>query len=367
MGCGASRNVVAPQSMTIEAKPTGESTKVETTVRKETTSTQVQPPSPTPSQKSTSSRISIRSKSERPSSRAGKSSLRKRFEKMKQEVDLTGENERGKDGVPLKREQSVISKTESGATIDSGYADETPCMITEDSDPRDQEVANSCRPSTPELSISGTGLMSRRISSATTRHLQELRSTPRSLQKMGTSTSSPSIGSAKQESTPPPMVGVSPTGSSDLTPQIIQRPASRGGMAFDIQFTPEAGNTKPTPSKLMRLERRTKSAETLRQDIEERMRAAEQRKKDHEKKLLEKLERQRLKESSVKTALDAFAKTQTEKTHLLEKRMTATSDNREAHFKMLRERLQAQKEKAEKVRITKRIAPQPPSIPVSAE
>ena len=284
MGCGTSRNVVAPQSITIEDKPRKDFVNEETPVCTEKNVETISPPSPTPSQRSTSSRVSIRSKSDRPGSRGGKSSLRKRFEKMKQEVDLMGEGGgevgvSGQDKVVSTREPSAVSKV-SGNTTDSGYADENPCMITEDSTPHEQEVAKGGRPTTPDLSVSGKGLMSRRICSATTRHLQELKVSLKPLQVTERSTSSPSITSHKQSlSETPPTKSVSFAEDHELSPQIIQRPASRGGMAFDIQFTPETGNTKHTPSKLARLERKTKSAEALRQDLEERMRAAEERRK----------------------------------------------------------------------------------------
>ena len=106
MGCGTSRNVVAPQSITIEDKPRKDFVNEETPVCTEKSVETIPPPSPTPSQRSTSLRISIHSKSDRPGSRGGKS---------EQEVDLMGEGENevgisGQNEVVSTREPSAVSK-----------------------------------------------------------------------------------------------------------------------------------------------------------------------------------------------------------------------------------------------------------------
>ena len=106
MGCSTSRNVVAPQSITIEDKPRKDFVNEETPVCTEKNVEMISPPSPTPSQRSTSLQVSIHSKSDRPGSRGVKS---------EQEVDLTGEggNEVGVSGqneVVSTREPSAVSK-----------------------------------------------------------------------------------------------------------------------------------------------------------------------------------------------------------------------------------------------------------------
>ena len=290
MGCGASKtNVVAPESTTIEARPktaehpTGSVVPVLSAAELVSTAKDTTPPSPTPSQKSTSSRISVRSKqnSSRPGSGKGKSSLRKKFEKLKQDgTEVTNSYE---------GESNKVTRGPSAISTDSGVVEDPPstCAILTEESSNSEEVAVAARPSTPDLTLQGTAIPSRKTRSATKRQLPPL--APRSLKGAAKSTSSPILpmdpsntGDQEGPVSPGTARSISFTDSLEaLSPQIIERPSSRGGMAFDLQFTPDPGNIKRTPSRLSSLDnkRKSKSADALRKELEERMVAAEARKK----------------------------------------------------------------------------------------
>ena len=300
MGCGASKkNVVAPESATIEARPKTSTADVQqvTSSSEPVIAEGSVPPSPTPSERSTSSRISVRSKqnSSRPGSRKGKSSLRRKFEKLRQdgaEVRDGSEKESSKSD----REPSAIS-ADSGYTADSEIGpledDSSPAAHEEESvnlqevvNP--QEAAEIECPSAPDLTLHGIAICSRKSKSATRRHLPPL--TPKSLKATAKSSSTPVL-TTDSPSTEDKLQGpVSPSFARSvsfadkvevISPQMIERPASRGGLAFDLQFTPDSGNVKRTPSRLMQMDRKRKckSTDVLRRELEERMQAAEARKK----------------------------------------------------------------------------------------
>ena len=302
MGCGASKtNVVAPESATIETRPKQEpphtiTDKVQVVSPSEpVTAENNTPPSPTPSEKSTSSRISVRSKqsSTRPGSGKGKSSMRKRFDKLRQDgVEMKGSSE----GHSSKSERgpSAIS-ADSGYTADSEIGpfedDPPPADREEEESANSQEEAAEESPSPPDLTVQGVAIRSRKSHSATRRHQGSLPPlTPISLKAAVKSSSTPVLAtgpSSTQDQLEEPLTqgfgrSVSFADKVEvISPQMIERPASRGGLAFDLQFTPDTGNVKRTPSRVKQLNgaRKCKSADVLRRELEERMQAAEDRKK----------------------------------------------------------------------------------------
>ena len=300
MGCGASKtNAIAPESATIETRPKPEppqttTDKVQVASPSEpVTAENNAPPSPTPSERSTSSRISVRSKqsSTRPGSGRGKSSMRKRLEKMRQdgiEMKDSSEGDSGKS----KRGPSAIS-ADSGYTADSEigpFEDDPPSADREEEEPAansQEEAAEEC-PSPPDLTVQGVAIRSRKSHSATRRHQGSLPPlTPISLKAAVKSSSTPVLATDPpnaQEEPLTPGFGRSVSFADKvevISPQMIERPASRGGLAFDLQFTPDTGNVKRTPSRVQQLDRarKCKSADVLRRELEERMQAAEDRKK----------------------------------------------------------------------------------------
>ncbi len=56
---------------------------------------------------------------------------------------------------------------------------------------------------------------------------------------------------------------------------LLERPKTRGGMAFDITFCPETGNLKK--AQLPKLERRKKKKKLTKEELEEKMRKATER------------------------------------------------------------------------------------------
>jgi len=61
---------------------------------------------------------------------------------------------------------------------------------------------------------------------------------------------------------------------------IIERPMSRGGMAFDVMLYPNVGNVKNRPAKLESLEKRKKrSKRRTKEEIEHKMKQASERRK----------------------------------------------------------------------------------------
>ena len=302
MGCGASKNsVAAPEPVTIEARPklepeppqtSADEVKVPSSSEPAAAADSV-PPSPTPSQKSTSSRISVRSKqnSNRPGSGKRKSSLRQKFEKLRHDgAEVTDSSEKEAD--ESDRGLSAISK-DSGYTADSEVGpigDGPPSAVLEEESANPQvEAARAC-PSTPDLTLQGVAICSTKTSSATRRHPGSLPPlTPKSLKGAAKSSSTPVLptdtpGIEDKLGPPTPSSGRSVSFADKvevISPQIIERTSSRGGLAFDLQFTPDPGNIKRTPSRMMKLDskRKCKSADVLRRELEERMQAAEARKK----------------------------------------------------------------------------------------
>ena len=144
--------------------------------------------SPTPSQRSTASRISIRAKKDKPSS--GKSSLRQKFEKL--QVDSRELDEVYSRG---SRDASAISKASTVISADSGIMDERCGFVTETSSESERELAAAGLPEAPDLLLTGTSLLQpRKTSSATSRSMAGTEVKLPQLKRLSTrSLSSPSV------------------------------------------------------------------------------------------------------------------------------------------------------------------------------
>ena len=160
------------------------------------------------------------------------------------------------EGLGKKREISASSTR----TADSGISelpDEN--IITEHSNPNKLiEVGGSGRPKTPDLVLEGIACP-RKQSGKEKRRLE--------LQKKNSESSVPKL---------PPLENNS----------LIERPKTRGGMAFDITFCPETGNMKK--AQLPKLERRKKKKKLTKEELEEKMRKATERRQQHTRKIQEK-------------------------------------------------------------------------------
>jgi len=91
---------------------------------------------------------------------------------------------------------------------------------------------------------------------------------------------------------------------------IVERPQSRGGLAFDLMIYPETGNVKRRPQRLMELEKKKRrSKRRTKEEIEYKIKEANKRKQEHDNQVIEKATLSR-KERQLREAkaLDEFAK-----------------------------------------------------------
>jgi len=183
------------------------------------------------------------------------------------------------------------SSAKSTRTTDSGLGEleDDPNIITENTTDSDKlkEVKIDERPSTPDLSIEGTKvprrktLKEKRVSFGDREEYEQVKNRINSLAPLG---------------------------------GIIERPESRGGMAFDIVLCPETGNRKRRPHHLKSLEKRKKKSKKLtKEQLEEKMRHAEEKRREHNQHIKEKAQQMiSARDRQVKTALDEFARRQME-------------------------------------------------------
>ncbi|XP_028406362.1 uncharacterized protein LOC114528844 [Dendronephthya gigantea] len=148
----------------------------------------------------------------------------------------------------------------STRTADSGISDlPDDGMITENSNPNKLiQVESSQRPATPDLTLEGVPCP-RKQSGKEKRRLE--------LQKRSSESSVPTF---------PPITNGG----------LVERPKTRGGLAFDITFCPETGNMRK--AQLPKLERRKKKKKLTKEELEEKMRKAAERRQEHNKKIQEK-------------------------------------------------------------------------------
>lgn len=175
------------------------------------------------------------------------------------------------------------SSTETEATEDSGY-DET--IITEKTKNVDDIVAQ--RPPTPDLAIEG---------------------------KCMTVPDVPAFESEEDAS----------------VPVVMNRPSSRGGLAFDITY-----EEAPKSQRLEKLQSRAQKAkpELTIQELQAKLAAAEQRRKDHEKRLTDKMAKESEKISSAQKPEPS----------------SDTGEDRAAHFKSLSEQMKTKTDAGVSVR-----------------
>eukprot|EP00118_Oscarella_pearsei_P025116 m.307543 g.307543 ORF g.307543 m.307543 type:complete len:291 (+) comp42432_c0_seq1:56-928(+) len=142
--------------------------------------------------------------------------------------------------------------------------------------------------------------------------------------------------------------------ASDMN--VVERPASRSGRAFDITFGgSEDSDTRK--AKLTKLENARKNRKELsREQLEERLRKATERREELEKKLLAKIAQQNEKEKKVRGTLQSFVETQSKKTEQMTENLEKNKENRAAYLKNLRDKLKAKEEHARMVRENKRNA-----------
>ncbi|CAB3998714.1 stathmin domain-containing 1 isoform X1 [Paramuricea clavata] len=192
-----------------------------------------------------------------------KSSLdeKKRNSAKNSDVSLRNNNVSGQGGSATDLEERLIEKrreisASSTRTADSGISelpDEN--IITENTNPNKLlEHGISQRPETPDLVLEGVGCP--RKQSGKERRLE--------LQKKNSESSVPKL---------PPLTNNS----------LLERPKTRGGVAFDITFCPETGNMKK--AQLPKLERRKKKKKLTKEELEEKMRKATERRQQHNKKI----------------------------------------------------------------------------------
>lgn len=137
--------------------------------------------------------------------------------------------------------------------------------------------------------------------------------------------------------------------STRSAPSIMQRPSSRGGSAFEIQW--DDGNQARVPRRLEQLHhssKRRKQDMTLDQ-LQKKLEAAEKRKAEYENRIKAKMAAETSKATGV---------AEDRKNRDLENKVVEAEDraeeNREQHFKQLRERLREKEEHARRVREKKR-------------
>ncbi|XP_070555161.1 uncharacterized protein [Ptychodera flava] len=209
---------------------------------------------------------------------------------------------------------SATSKV-SSRTYDSGLGEDYAHVITETSDPAHHKIAEDGRPSTPEFTLTGTQIQTRKRSGKTRDSddiLQEL-------QQQGLLSSS--------------------------------RPKSRGGLAFEVLLSPEGSlEQKRPPPRLAKLKKRSKKKKQLtKEQLEAKLIAAEERRKAKEQEMKEKLAAQISREKQIE-ALDAFAESQKRVAEQSHEKVDRATINREAKMKALQEKAQKRKEHAERVR-----------------
>jgi len=211
---------------------------------------------------------------------------------------------------------SATSKV-SSRTYDSGLGEDYAHVITESSDPTQQKIAEDDRPNTPDFTLTGTQIQTRKRSGKT-------RDSDDILEQL------------QQEGL------------------LLSRPKSRGGLAFEVMISPE-GQLAPLekrrpPPRLAKLKKKHKKKKQLtKEQLEAKMQAAEERRKAKEQEMKEKLQAQINRDKQME-ALDAFAESQKRVAEQSTEKVDRAAEKREAKLKALQEKAQKRKEHAERVR-----------------
>lgn len=246
----------------------------------------------------------------------------------------------GEDDGSLNRGVSSATSKTSAHTFDSGLEVDCPGMITESSDPAEVErIESQNRPSTPDLSLVGTKIESRKKSGG----------------KSKPQTAAAILGELQSQ------------GLLTATPARAQN-----GMAFEVMIAPEFGVLKRPPPRLAKLKKRKKKqSELTKEEVEEKLKAAEARRKRKEAKMIARLNTS-AKERQVQAAMDSFVESQrTQTKSKMTQELDAAAQRREQHFRQLQQKLEEKKKHAEKVRQAKQErlsqTPAPPEVEESTD
>jgi len=208
---------------------------------------------------------------------------------------------------------SATSKV-SSRTFDSGLGEDYSHVITETSNPVQQKIAEDERPTTPDFTLTGTQIQTRKRSGKT-------------------------------------------RGSDDILEELQQqglllsRPKSRGGLAFEVMLSSDGQlDQRRPPPRLAKLKKKHKKKKQLtKEQLEAKLIAAEERRKAKEQELKEKLAAQISRDKQME-ALDAFAESQKKVAEQSNEKVDRATLNREAKMRALQEKAQKRKEHAERVR-----------------
>lgn len=212
---------------------------------------------------------------------------------------------------------SATSKA-SAHTYDSGLEADYGNIITEESDPSMQQGAiQANRPNTPDLTISGTQISSRKRSGKSR-------------------TDEDIIHELKSQG-------------------LLTRPvAAQSGITFDVMIAPDFGLLKKPPPRLAKLKKRKTKKKTLtREELEAKLKSAEERRRRKEAEKLEKLNTA-AKEKQAHESIDASEEAQ--KKELVDKNaqiMGKVIENKEARLQAMREKQEKRRAHAEKVRLAR--------------
>lgn len=135
--------------------------------------------------------------------------------------------------------------------------------------------------------------------------------------------------------------------STQSAPQILERPKSRGGFAFEVVYDDVK---TPRPARLKSLEHPRLKASPVLADLDAKLRAAERRRKERQNEVKKKMASETSKVSQAHSSLKR------EKTTIEERSISSVdqaAENRERHLKQLQAKLKAKEERAAKVRANK--------------
>lgn len=242
------------------------------------------------------------------------------------------------DAVDGKPGRDVHSANSNDSGINSDDYDESTGIITENTEGGEQ-LASTGRPRTPEFELAGTSYHQsqdniREQSAASTRSRDRKSRASRDLDSA---------------------VSRASTITTQSAPMILERPKSRGGMAFDVVYDDEGPAKARMPARLKAIERKSERKASLGREVtlaelEAKLNAAEKRRSEYEKRVKAKMleETQKVENASrsmtrQKSTLDAT----------INKSEDKATQNREKHLKDLRDKLKAKEKKAEQVRKNK--------------
>ena len=143
------------------------------------------------------------------------------------------------------------------------------------------------------------------------------------------------------------------TEGEEVTPVIMERPSSRGGLAFDMTFEGDEARVR-APARLEKLRTRTRSAEMTVDELKAKLEAAESRREVYEQRLKEKMNKETQKIEKIHQIQQAVDVAVTQSKTTMEDKENKVLENREANLRKIREKLKAREDHARKVREAKR-------------